>query len=202
MPNQTSFIWDRCPVHYEIRERKGVRFIFPIREVKPEKIRPLELNNALFRQFADTHNDEAKTIEFANAFGLLTTPPTEEEALSEWYVYSDRMRIAIERWVEGQKDEVCTIINDMKLSRLSLRIDVEDWNEPPVLRVSPASLIDAIWVQFAYAVSNNHQQKTCENCGVWFSYGRGTGRTAKSRFHNDRCRAKWHYYNPKKEKQK
>jgi hypothetical protein len=216
MNNQTSFTWLRCRDGYEFTDREGAPFIQP-RTNNHEPIRPLELNSALFRQLAATYEDEAMVREFADAFGMLAPfkfpldaydiaagefPSHRPGALADWANSANELRYAIKAWDDEDITEVCDTINSLKLSKLSLRLEPQTFREPPVLTVGPASLIDAIWVQLAHAVSNNLNQRACEGCGIWFSYGSGAKERADKRFHDDRCKAKFHYENNKRKKEK
>lgn len=56
------------------------------------------------------------------------------------------------------------------------------------LRVAPANLISAIWLQFALAVEGNKDHRQCEQCRKWFEVGASLREDAK--FCGDPCRFK------------
>jgi len=52
----------------------------------------------------------------------------------------------------------------------------------------PTSLISALWVQFAFAVGENHSYRTCASCGKWFQVGPGGDMRADAKYCSNACR--------------
>jgi hypothetical protein len=58
------------------------------------------------------------------------------------------------------------------------------------LKVSPACLLDALWLQLAQAKSVT-TFRDCLECGKSFAVGKGTNRRADAKFCSDECRVKY-----------
>jgi hypothetical protein len=56
-----------------------------------------------------------------------------------------------------------------------------------VISLSPTTLLDALWLQLAQALSGGTQFRRCEKCNIPFSVG-GKGRRLVARFCSDKCR--------------
>jgi hypothetical protein len=59
----------------------------------------------------------------------------------------------------------------------------------PGLRLVPANLLDAIWMQFAQAVATGEKYSPCKECGRWFKVSPETARTSRLYCSNS-CRTK------------
>jgi hypothetical protein len=60
------------------------------------------------------------------------------------------------------------------------------------LKLRPARLIDAIWLQMAQSVSSGRAARECQRCGNWFEVGPGTGRRLDAKFCCDEHRIEFH----------
>src|SRR5439155_5955574 len=47
------------------------------------------------------------------------------------------------------------------------------------LRLVPATLLGALWLQFAAAVDGGHDFRACRECGRWFRLDPATARTSR-----------------------
>jgi len=56
------------------------------------------------------------------------------------------------------------------------------------VRLKPRSLISALWLQFAFAVGENHSYRTCAACGKWFQVGPGADMRADAKHCSNACR--------------
>ena len=56
------------------------------------------------------------------------------------------------------------------------------------VRLIPTSLISALWVQFAFAVGENHSYRTCATCDKWFQVGPGGDMRADAKYCSNACR--------------
>ena len=58
------------------------------------------------------------------------------------------------------------------------------------IKVRPARLLDALWLQLGQALSGGAQFRKCERpgCGEWFPVGGKSGRRLVARFCTDKCR--------------
>jgi hypothetical protein len=59
------------------------------------------------------------------------------------------------------------------------------------LRISPNSLLGAMWLQFALAVEGNKEHRQCEACKTWFEVSAQAARTSK-RYCRAACRVRAH----------
>lgn len=88
--------------------------------------------------------------------------------------------------VEAACDQLSIIINDQLSSALSLMLSRETdmaWE----LSLNPNGLLNALWLQFAYAIAGGIQHRACIVCNAWFEVAPGRGRREK-RFCSDACR--------------
>lgn len=79
-----------------------------------------------------------------------------------------------------------------KLRSISPRADVNLSTKRFSLRYEPepTSLLDAIWLLFAWSVTGERAFSKCERCGKWLRLsGSGRRRRQDAQFCNDRCRA-------------
>jgi hypothetical protein len=83
---------------------------------------------------------------------------------------------------------------------LHMKIDAKLKEHPTTVRLlrdregrsiynAPASLIAAIWLQFARAVEGNRNYRSCKTCGKWFEIGGKDGRRSDAETCDNSCRA-------------
>jgi hypothetical protein len=63
------------------------------------------------------------------------------------------------------------------------------------LKIVPATLRDALWLQLAEALSNGTKMRKCRHCDDWFSAGAGTDRRADAEFCSDEHRKRFNSLN-------
>jgi hypothetical protein len=63
---------------------------------------------------------------------------------------------------------IMEIVNGWLSVGPGLRLDEDMRSGRPVLRHWPENLADALWYQFATAVSENRRYQKCKECGQWF----------------------------------
>ena len=154
-------------------------------------IRPLD-HNTLFVDFAHLDGSDDSCIEFASRFGYLGTfsggiSEDRGESVLLWRDDIDNMRRNVEAWQANPAAfvpvrEIVMAVLDASLVPLDGRA---------VLRIRPRSLMGAMQLQFAQAVSTGLDIRNCDHCGKLFEIG-GGGRTRKARFCSDRCRTDYH----------
>ncbi len=157
--------------------------------------RPLEFHRTLFMEFARLDGSDESCLRFANSFGFLGLFPDEKvgdvgpygESLILWRREIDLMRDCVKLW-QASPD---TFASNQELTITRLDASLVPIDGRPTLRIRPRSLIGAIHLQFAQAVSTGLDIRTCDHCGKLFEIG-GTGRTRKARFCSDRCRQDYH----------
>jgi hypothetical protein len=171
----------------------------------------------LFRTFAETEIPDG-ILRFANAFGFLGSPYTirvqrpsidapgsigmgsigSGESPHDWIGEISAVRETVKLFdalrgtASGQKwNELQEIINGkIKQHRSYPRLLWERAGNQRRLRLrfQPASLIGAIWIQFALGVEGNRDYRQCEQCRTWFEVAAEKREGAK--FCSDACRFK------------
>jgi hypothetical protein len=79
-------------------------------------------------------------------------------------------------------------IEGVHLSRLDAWLVGNPNNRALRLRVSPRSLLDALWLQLGQKLSDGGVIRQCEQCGGWFEAGPGSGRRSDAKFCSDEHR--------------
>jgi hypothetical protein len=59
----------------------------------------------------------------------------------------------------------------------------------PVIRLSPKSLIGALWLQFAKAIEGNRVYRQCQNCMEWLEVGGKRSARSDKKFCNPSCKS-------------
>jgi hypothetical protein len=139
-----------------------------------QRYRPLDEFENLFEHFIRTANSEGGVLEFVNAFGPLT-----KDGLRRGVEVVFRIIDAAEEMAKAES------IAAMTLNRLNVSI-VND-NGRMRLKVSPACLLDALWLQLAQA-SGSGRLRECGKCRKLFVAGVRGNRRADARFCSDKCR--------------
>ncbi len=202
-----SFRWQRCFDGYEIAEERltfeaGVLGPSTDPVIKPrtdrmETFRPFEIHGVLFRRFAALDSSASDTsveeiLGFAQCYGLLTDP-REAERPAVWTSGIDTMQAAIRMWDEGYQEEVVHAFNDLKLGRVDVRLVRIPGADRPQVEFDPRSLLNAMLLQFAFAVSGRERHKACLWCKTWFAHGPGTGRRETAIYCSAKCQKAYQY---------
>ena len=158
--------------------------------------RPLELHRTLFVEFARLDGTDESCLRFANSFGFLGLWLDEkaDDRVGPTGESLDRFRDVIgdtRRLVDAWQASPNTFASHQELTITRLDVSLVPIDGRPTLRIRPRSLIGAIHLQFAQAVSTGLDIRTCDHCGKLFEIG-GAGRTRKARFCSDRCRTDYH----------
>jgi hypothetical protein len=179
---------------------------------------PVPQHEALFRRFAaigrpgiennpnfkeETSSIQSKLnvegiIGFAKGYGLLTNAkPTEAESLHHWDTALESMNVAISCWTSYDFITLVDYFERDVVAHSSKKLAiVPDQNYPQIIDES-STLLDAMWAQFALAVSKNETQLQCDNCKEWFTPKRK--RTSDAVFCTPKCQ-KADQHKRKKEK--
>jgi hypothetical protein len=190
-----DFIWYKHADGYRlipakpITLRRGQSILdIPSRDIQPARVvcnggslqsyRPLDKFPNLFRYFIGMPHTEAGVLEFIEKFGPLTYDGLKKdgEVVPEVISWAEQMSLA----VRGQ-------IIAMPLNRLNASIVTEQGGMR--LKVSPACLRDALWLQLAQARTGGSADfRECLQCQTLFATGIGTDRRADAKFCSDACR--------------
>jgi len=153
----------------------------PARDLEPERIvgrggsriaKRLSEYPMLFTKFAKVSRRE-ELLEFITEYGSLASKNEVGKLLD---VASD-MKACLR---DGRRNPPRWGIADLKASL------VKEGGTPTV-KFSPNTLLDALWLQLAEALSGGEKLRQCESCHSWFQVGR-SGRRLVARFCSDQCR--------------
>src|SRR5262249_45975617 len=139
-----------------------------------ERYRPLNEFENLFEHFIRKAKSEGGVLEFINAFGPLTN-----DGLRRGGEVVPRMIEVAEEMAKADS------IVAMSLHKLNVSIVTE--NGRMRLKVSPACLLDALWLQLVQA-SGSGSFRECAKCHRPFVAGVRGNRRADARFCSDECR--------------
>lgn len=174
--------------------KKKSKLLMPIGRTT-QSYRPLDEYPVLFREFADTACSPAGVKAFADKYGYLTDRGILSQ-ITPWYPEIRRMGEAIYAWKQGLQrrdwSRLIRLFAEHTKGTASVKLDRVWGTDRVALYVVPESLLDALWLQFAQAVSANTQLRGCARCGAWFAYGTGTGRRKSAHYCSDRCRKAAH----------
>lgn len=195
--------------------RAGGKYLLPRKTGEPPQvIYPLELDTGLFRNFSEVVPIPEEIRNFADKYGQLyrhvssfykgSGSGRERDSvnvtrLETWQDEIGRMRTAVDAWqrVRNRIGDVWQRGADVRYvtdtvahinAALTFTIEQAGLGFESELVATPLSLTDAMWYQYATAVSNNSEMKRCAECNIWFAFGRGTGRRRNAEFCSDRCR--------------
>ena len=139
-----------------------------------QRYRPLDKFENLFEHFIRKAKSESGVLEFINAYGPLTN-----DGLRRGGEVVPRMIDAAAEMAKAGS------IVAMPLNKLNVSV-VKD-NGRMRLKISPACLLDALWLQLAQA-SGSGSFRECVKCGKPFVAGVRGNRRADARFCSDKCR--------------
>jgi hypothetical protein len=177
-----------CRDGYQLIEEDG-DLLIQAKSDNFEKVTPIPKHWTLFRMFADigqpkkVSNPDFKSgtsyyksklnidgiLRFIEGHGLLTAKkPGEAETLHHWDVALESMNAAIKCW---QKQDFETLVNFFDLdvvAKSTKKLTITPAHEYPQINDVAPTLLDALWAQFAMAISKNETQLRCSDCKTWF----------------------------------
>jgi len=181
------------------RGRTPVSCIVP-RGPERLKYKPLSDSPGLFMEFADLTLEPDSIVQFAAKYGPLRCQ--EFELLDDWYKEIREMKSAVESWQQAKaRGSFWDFPEKYWRGKASAAIELRPRTDysAMILSLIPPSLKDALWLQFAQAVSANQSLRRCAVCPKWFPYGTGTGRRKSASYCSDRCRKAAFYQRWKRE---
>jgi hypothetical protein len=204
-----EFEWPVAITGYTLRRREGRITLlsapgipgsqYHVEEIVPlgtetRRTRPLALNRELYLRFADLEDKPAAFVNFATAWGILTQFGIEHgaESVGDWSRHLRLFKSAValaqsdpRSLVHFEPEGPGTRMEPGLVARLV-------WTGRVSLRITPRSLLHALWLQLYQAVTQGSEVKSCDRCGRWFERGAGTERGRKARFCSDTCRFGFH----------
>jgi hypothetical protein len=151
-----------------------------------EKIRPLNgsRGGTLFATFANSAVNPRGVLAFIKCYGMLTkmAAATGEEPVPEVIEHAQAMRSLIGA-ANGER-RIADILDagGTPLSAMDVAVVWDENAKLPRLRFSPRGLLDALWMQLVYALSNGAYARECRQCGNVFTAGPGTARRGDAEF--------------------
>ncbi len=171
-----------------------------------ESYRPLEQFDSLFKLFANAAADPPGLLEFVQKFGPLTTAGLDKERSEPVDLvleHAAAMRTFLAHAAgDGSRLVAAIVLNHggVPLGNMTVRLTLDPNTRTPRLRLTPRSLLDALWVQLGQALSGGAAIRQCEHCGQWFESGVGTGRRADAKFCSNEHKIAFHSLKRSKEK--
>jgi hypothetical protein len=165
----------------------------PSNQIQPARIvrkggtlqtyQPLKVFPNLFRYFIGMPRTEDGVLEFVEKFGPLTYAAMQRR---------DGIRSGDVVWeIIDSANEMSELLRGAIIARPLRQLNA--WIETEAdgirLKVSPACLLDALWLQLAQAKSGGKGSfRECLQCRSLFATGIGTDRRADAKFCSDECR--------------
>jgi hypothetical protein len=190
-----DFTWYRDPKGYRlmparpVRRRPGQSILDTrVGDIQPARIvrnggalqsyRPLDKFPNLFRYFIGIPKSENGALEFVERFGPLTYDGLQRDG--------DVVPAMIDH-AEDMSQVLRGRIVAIPLNKLNASIVTDQSGMR--LKVSPACLLDALWLQLAQAKSGGSAGfRECLQCRNLFMVGVGADRRADAKFCSDKCR--------------
>ena len=174
-PGQSTMDW---ALEMKASDIQPARVIGKGGQLKP--YRPLDKYPDLFKIFVEIPRTPESVLQFISEFGPLT------------------------RSLNGDSVPVVLGVADMmqeRLRRLSPRLggradiplsNARFWLADGItLKIAPATLGDALWLQLAQNLSSGVKVRQCRHCNEWFRAGPETGRRADAEFCSDEHRKRY-----------
>jgi hypothetical protein len=150
--------------------------------------KPLRKVPDLFKIFAKIPRNADGVLSFVNIYGHFTNaglgcgdmvPTVLEEA--------DRMSKCLDRLSSPRP----SLGQDIPLTKLLGFVVADRASGGIALKLVPATLRDALWLQLAEALADGTKMRKCRYCDEWFRAGAGTDRRADAEFCSDEHRKRF-----------
>jgi hypothetical protein len=165
--------------------------------------RPLEQIDSLFKRFAKVA-DAQGLLRFVEKFGPLTKRGYDDfESVEPMLEQAANMSAFLEHAAvdkSGLSDWIALQHNGVPLSRMEMRLTLDSMTRQPTLRITPPSLLDALWVQLGQKLSGGGVLRMCQHCGQPFQAGASAGRRADAKFCSTEHKIAFHSLKRSKEK--
>jgi hypothetical protein len=150
--------------------------------------RPFEKDGGkLYRIFASlcSTGEEVPFLDFVNRFGPLTefgNNDCGEEvifAVSHASVMRDLLSCS-----PAERAAYFSRSGDRGVawSRIDVAFTFNPMTNKPQFRMTPPTLVNALWLELGQALSSDASIRNCLHCGEWFEAGAGTGRREDAKF--------------------
>jgi hypothetical protein len=148
---------------------------------------PVRINDypLLFAEFASI-DSETKLLAFITKFGPLTNPYADGRSNEEISYLLDRARQMKKAMQKSPKS-----VPSIRMSNLKAWLAKDPTSGALAVRYSPSTLLDTLWIQLGYAMSDGAEMRKCRHCGEWFVTGQGMGRRRIAEFCSDEHRKRF-----------
>ena len=156
---------------------------------KLQPYRPFEKDGGkLYQIFANLGSTDEGLFNFVNRFGPLTEEGNREcgEEVLFAFSHAASMRDALLCPLKERGAYVSRFGNNgLRWSRIDVALAFNRITDRPQFRLTPPTLINALWIQLGQALCSDASIRNCLHCGEWFEGGPGTGRRADATFCSD-----------------
>jgi len=172
-------------------------------------LEPLKLDPALFLRFTDMESTAESFQRFCHGFGPLVDesyflppswsgnltrkkgasglPPSalRGSRLDALVAAAKKLRKAVIAWRNGDTDESARMMTGgwrrTGWRPMNVRTEVTPIEKPPGIEIllRPQTLMDALWLQFIFAVIHSKEFRQCEMCSKWFEVTPPVTRTTR-----------------------
>jgi hypothetical protein len=147
--------------------------------------RPLDKFPDLFKIFAQIPRTPEGVLDFISKFGPLTRAP-DGDAVPAVLADADMMQKRLDSLSPRLGGRA-----DIPLTNLRAWLVHDRATGGIRLKVAPATLRDALWLQLAQDLSSGIKVRQCRHCNEWFRAGPGTDRRADAEFCSDEHRKRY-----------
>jgi len=158
--------------------------------------RPFEKDGGrLYQIFASLGSTAKQLLDFVNRFGPLTEDGNRECGEEVLFAFSaaGAMREVLSRPLK-ERGAYFARYGDkgLRWSRIDVSLVSNPITSKPQFRLTPPTLINAIWIQLGQALSSDASIRNCLHCGEWFEAGPGARRREDAKFCSDAHRVAFH----------
>jgi hypothetical protein len=152
--------------------------------------RPFEhTGGVLHRIFATLGNSVEGLLEFFTRFGPLTQEgldPNCGEDIRFALSSASTMRDVITDSPQNRAQYFSRFgSKGLSWSAIDVALTFNPMTNKPQFRLTPPTLVNALWLELGQALSSDASIRNCLHCGGWFEAGPGTGRREDAKFCSD-----------------
>jgi len=132
-------------------------------------------------------------LHFVERYGPLTKDGLDAdkgELVEGVLAHADTMRDLFS-FSTGDRARRAAVVASLQVNpfaEMEVTLELDAGSDDLKLRLSPTSLLDALWLQAAQHLSKGATLRQCQHCGQWFEVGPGTARRLDAKFCTDQHR--------------
>jgi hypothetical protein len=150
--------------------------------------RPFDEVDGLYRVFSSLGTTDEGMLDFVRRFGPLTEFGNRDsgEELFFGIGHAQVMRDLLSCSAEERAIYFSRFGEPgLSWSRIDVALAFNPLTGKPQFKFKPPTLVNALWLEFGYALSSDATIRNCLHCGQWFEAGPGTGRREDAKFCSD-----------------